>query len=55
MIYYVDDLADTISFYHSLLKDNGRLVILLASGRSISCSPNLIKLKNKFYRSNKIE
>lgn len=23
MIYYVDNLADTIKFYHSLLKNNG--------------------------------
>lgn len=32
MVYYVDDLADTISFYHSLLKEDGRLLILLAAG-----------------------
>ncbi|KAM8749688.1 histamine N-methyltransferase A-like [Acanthopagrus schlegelii] len=29
MIYYVDDLADTIKFYHSLLKSNGRLMIII--------------------------
>ncbi|TDH07061.1 hypothetical protein EPR50_G00119990 [Perca flavescens] len=28
MIYYVDNLADTIKFYHSLLKNNGRLMII---------------------------
>lgn len=35
MIYYVDDLAGTIKFYHSLLKNNGRLIIILDSGESI--------------------
>ena len=29
MIYYVDNLTDTIKFYHSLLKDNGRLMIIV--------------------------
>ncbi|XP_071353206.1 histamine N-methyltransferase A-like [Trachinotus anak] len=29
MIYYVDNLAETIKFYHSLLKDNGRLMIII--------------------------
>ncbi|XP_058479210.1 histamine N-methyltransferase A-like [Solea solea] len=29
MIYYVDDLAETIKFYHSVLKNNGRLMIIL--------------------------
>ncbi|XP_039673041.1 histamine N-methyltransferase A-like isoform X2 [Perca fluviatilis] len=29
MIYYVDNLADTIKFYHSLLKNNGRLMIII--------------------------
>lgn len=29
MIYYVDDLADTMKFYHSLLKSNGRLMIIV--------------------------
>lgn len=29
MIYYVDDLADRIKFYHSLLKSNGRLMIIV--------------------------
>lgn len=36
MIYYVDDLADTISFYHGLLKEDGRLLIVLAARRSIT-------------------
>lgn len=36
MIYYVDDLADTIKFYHSLLKTNGRLMIIIETGLS-SC------------------
>ncbi|KAK5861354.1 hypothetical protein PBY51_022759 [Eleginops maclovinus] len=31
MIYYVDDMADTIKFYHSLLKNNGRLMIIVAA------------------------
>lgn len=34
MIYYVDNLADTIKFFHSLLKTNGRLMIILESGNS---------------------
>lgn len=34
MIYYVDDLADTIKFYHSLLKNNGRLMIIVEAGWS---------------------
>ncbi|XP_075887299.1 histamine N-methyltransferase-like [Nelusetta ayraudi] len=34
MIYYVDDLAETISFYHSLLKDDGRLLILLSAEKN---------------------
>lgn len=29
MIYYVDNLANTIKFYHSLLKNNGRLMIII--------------------------
>nr|XP_046260171.1 histamine N-methyltransferase-like [Scatophagus argus] len=29
MIYYVDDLASTIKFYHSLLKNNGILMIII--------------------------
>ncbi|KAM9347760.1 histamine N-methyltransferase A-like [Symphorus nematophorus] len=29
MIYYVDNLADTVKFYHSLLKNNGRLMIIV--------------------------
>ncbi|KAJ0069997.1 hypothetical protein NL108_000235, partial [Boleophthalmus pectinirostris] len=29
MIYYVDDLASTIEFYHGLLKENGRLMIIV--------------------------
>uniref|UniRef100_A0A665UXU9 Histamine N-methyltransferase A-like n=1 Tax=Echeneis naucrates TaxID=173247 RepID=A0A665UXU9_ECHNA len=29
MMYYVDDLTETIKFYHSLLKNNGRLMIIL--------------------------
>ncbi|XP_029967936.1 histamine N-methyltransferase A-like [Salarias fasciatus] len=29
MIYYVDDLDETIKFYHSLLKENGRLMIII--------------------------
>lgn len=33
MLYYVDNLADTIKFYHSLLKDNGRLMIINEVGK----------------------
>uniref|UniRef100_A0A3Q3W6C3 Histamine N-methyltransferase n=1 Tax=Mola mola TaxID=94237 RepID=A0A3Q3W6C3_MOLML len=29
MIYYVDNLTNTIKFYHSLLKDGGRLMIIV--------------------------
>ncbi|XP_034549786.1 histamine N-methyltransferase-like [Notolabrus celidotus] len=29
MIYYVDNLSNTIKFYHSLLKSNGRLMIIV--------------------------
>lgn len=34
MLYYVNDLGQTIKFYHSLLKNNGRLMIIIeaASG-----------------------
>ncbi|XP_074515854.1 histamine N-methyltransferase A-like [Sebastes fasciatus] len=34
MIYYVDNLADTIKFYHSLLKNNGRLMIITAASNA---------------------
>ncbi|XP_041857669.1 histamine N-methyltransferase-like [Melanotaenia boesemani] len=34
MIYYVDNLAETIKFYHSLLKINGRLMIIIEAGNS---------------------
>ncbi|XP_070694290.1 histamine N-methyltransferase A-like [Pempheris klunzingeri] len=34
MIYYVDNLADTIKFYHSLLKDNGTLMIMVEAASS---------------------
>ncbi|XP_037612354.1 histamine N-methyltransferase-like isoform X1 [Sebastes umbrosus] len=34
MIYYVDNLADTIKFYHSLLKNNGRLMIIVSTANS---------------------
>lgn len=33
MIYYVDNLASTIKFYHSLLKNNGRLMIIIEAGK----------------------
>ncbi|XP_037542045.1 histamine N-methyltransferase A [Nematolebias whitei] len=32
MIYYVDNLSETIKFFHSLLKNNGRLMIIVESG-----------------------
>lgn len=35
MIYYVDNLVDTISFYHGLLKEDGRLLIVLAARKLI--------------------
>ncbi|XP_042351193.1 histamine N-methyltransferase-like [Plectropomus leopardus] len=31
MLYFVDNLSDTIKFYHSLLKSNGRLMIIIAA------------------------
>uniref|UniRef100_A0A3Q4ARX5 Histamine N-methyltransferase n=1 Tax=Mola mola TaxID=94237 RepID=A0A3Q4ARX5_MOLML len=34
MIYYVDNLTNTIKFYHSLLKDNGRLMIIVEMSNS---------------------
>ncbi|XP_041807331.1 histamine N-methyltransferase A-like [Chelmon rostratus] len=34
MIYYVDNLANTIKFYHSLLKSNGRLMIIIEASNS---------------------
>ncbi|XP_051937496.1 histamine N-methyltransferase-like isoform X1 [Hippocampus zosterae] len=35
MIYYVDDLTESIKFYHSILKKNGSLVIIIEkTGRS---------------------
>ncbi|XP_068594110.1 histamine N-methyltransferase-like [Cebidichthys violaceus] len=34
MIYYVDNLADTITFYQSLLKNNGRLMIIVQATNS---------------------
>lgn len=41
MLYYVDDLTETIKFYHSLLKNNGRLMIVIETGKLnwILCSP----------------
>lgn len=33
MIYYVDDMAATIQFYHGLLKKNGRLMIIVEAGK----------------------
>ncbi|XP_037345484.2 histamine N-methyltransferase A-like [Pungitius pungitius] len=34
MIYYVDDLAGTMAFYHSLLKTSGRLMIMVEAAGS---------------------
>nr|XP_057938474.1 histamine N-methyltransferase A-like isoform X2 [Doryrhamphus excisus] len=34
MLYYVDDLTETIKFYHSLLNKNGRLMIIIESADS---------------------
>ncbi|XP_072253399.1 histamine N-methyltransferase-like [Leuresthes tenuis] len=34
MIYYVENLPETIKFYHSLLKNNGRLMIIVESTNS---------------------
>ncbi|XP_022049353.2 histamine N-methyltransferase-like [Acanthochromis polyacanthus] len=34
MIYYVDNLGETIKFYQSLLKKNGRLMIIIEAGNS---------------------
>lgn len=47
MIYYVEDLADTIKFYHGLLKNNGRLMIIVEAGRS-SCGRPLQSLFDLF-------
>lgn len=33
MVYYVDDLEETVKFYHSLLKKNGRLMIIIETGK----------------------
>ncbi|XP_023280623.1 histamine N-methyltransferase A-like isoform X1 [Seriola lalandi dorsalis] len=33
MIYYVNNLAETIKFYHSLLKNNGRLMIIIETAK----------------------
>lgn len=33
MLYYVENLTDTIKFYHNLLKSNGRLMIIIEAGR----------------------
>lgn len=35
MIYYVDSLDETIKFYHSLLKNNGRLMIIVEAGKPL--------------------
>lgn len=35
MLYYLDNVADVISFYHSLLKENGRLMIIYEAGKYI--------------------
>lgn len=35
MIYYVDDFADTVKFYHCLLKENGMLMIVLEGGKFV--------------------
>ncbi|XP_042282988.1 histamine N-methyltransferase A-like [Thunnus maccoyii] len=34
MLYYVDDLAETIKFYRSLLKNNGKLMIIIETGKA---------------------
>lgn len=36
MIYYVDDFADTVKFYNGLLKENGRLMIVVEAGKFVS-------------------
>lgn len=35
MMYYVDNLEETVKFYHSLLKKNGRLMIIIETGEEI--------------------
>ena len=32
MLYYVDNVADTIKFYHNLLKNSGTLMIVIEAG-----------------------
>ncbi|KAM6955430.1 histamine N-methyltransferase A-like [Lycodopsis pacificus] len=39
MLYYVDNLTDTITFYHSLLKNNGRLMIIIGAA---NCSYDIL-------------
>lgn len=41
MIYYVDSLNDTIKFYHSLLKNNGTLMIIIEIGKLEFIPPSL--------------
>lgn len=33
MIYYVNNLDETIKFYHSLLKNNGALMVIIEAGK----------------------
>lgn len=33
MIYYVKSLAESIKFHHELLKNNGRLMIIVEAGK----------------------
>lgn len=35
MLYFVDDPPETIRFYHSLLKNNGRLMIIIEKSKLI--------------------
>ena len=36
MLYYVKDPGATISFFHSLLSKNGKLLIILVSGKILN-------------------
>ncbi|XP_054643510.1 histamine N-methyltransferase-like isoform X2 [Dunckerocampus dactyliophorus] len=48
MLYYVDDLTKTIKFYHSLLKNNGMLMIIIESDVLASLKSLGLKYEERF-------
>lgn len=38
MLYYVKDVSETIRYFHSLLEEQAKLLIILVSGKSCSTS-----------------